>query len=214
MNLSPPQLTDLAAKILGAAGADEGEAGALAEILVWCDAVGRPNQGVWRLPILTQRLEMGLFESPCRPQIHQTAPSLAVFDGDNGLGHVVARGAMDHAIAMARETGIGIVVVHGGNFFGASSYYVQQAASAGMIGFALSNSFPKVAAYGGVKSTLGTNPFAFGAPRANGEHFLLDMATSASAGSAIRKLEEQGGALPEGIAVAGVLVWWRRRATA
>ncbi|MGH6821783.1 MAG: Ldh family oxidoreductase, partial [Methylocella sp.] len=41
-----------------------------------------------------------------------------------------------------------------------------------MIGLALSNSFPKVVAHGGLKPVLGTNPFAFGAPRANGDHLL------------------------------------------
>ena len=201
MKVDPDGLKAIASDLLVRAGADEGEAQSLAEILVWCDEVGRGNQGVWRLPILTERLERGLFRSPCRPSLRRVGPSLAVRDADNGLGHVVARAAMDHAIALARETGVGLVSVHGANFFGAGAYYVEQAASQGMLGLAASNSFPKVAAHGGVKSILGTNPFAFGAPRANGESLLLDMATASSAGSRIRKYAEQGRALPEGIAV-------------
>jgi len=108
---------------------------------------------------------------------------------------------MDAAIDLAREAGVGVVGVRNSNFFGAGSYYVERAASRGMIGFAMSNSFPKVAAYGGVKSILGTNPFAFGAPRAGGRSLLVDMATAASAGSMVRRYAEEGRALPEGIAV-------------
>jgi len=52
-----------------------------------------------------------------------------------------------------------------------------------------------------VKSVLRTNPFAFGAPRRNGEHLLLDMATSSSAGSSVTKSSEQGIQLEEGIAI-------------
>ncbi|NRA00052.1 MAG: Ldh family oxidoreductase [Myxococcales bacterium] len=203
MRVDAHRLTEMASELLVRAGADEGEAQSLAEVLVWCDEVGRSSQGLSRLPILAERLERGLFSTPCRPDLRRVAPGLSVLDGDNGLGHVVARAGMVHAIELAREAGVGAVTVHNANFFGAGAYYVEQAAQQRMLGLAVSNSFPKVAAHGGVKSILGTNPFAFGAPRANGESFLLDMATAAGAGSMIRKYAEQGRELPEGIAVDG-----------
>jgi LDH2 family malate/lactate/ureidoglycolate dehydrogenase len=70
-----------------------------------------------------------------------------------------------------------------------------------MIGLAMSNSYPKVTAYDGLKPVLGTNPFAFGAPRRNGQSLMLDMATSALAGSTVREHISKGEPLPVGLAI-------------
>ncbi len=195
------ELHRFATEILQASGADKDEAAVVADVLVWCDLVGRDNQGVWRLPILTKRIEKGLVNTPCNYTVESTATSAAIVDGNRGMGHYVAHCAMEEAIKIARQAGIAFVGVKDSNFFGAGAYYIQQAAAAGMIGIAASNSYPKVAAYNGVSSVLGTNPFAFSAPRQNGHSILLDMATSASAGSTIRKCIENCAELPDGIAV-------------
>jgi LDH2 family malate/lactate/ureidoglycolate dehydrogenase len=107
--------------------------------------------------------------------------------GGGGAGHHVARVAMAHAIALARDQGVGAVTAVQSNYLGAAGYYVNQAAMEGMLGIASSNSFPKVLAHGGRRAALGTNPIAFGAPRSNGEAMIIDMATSAVAGSTVRK---------------------------
>ncbi len=195
------QLFRLSREILIASGADQQEAEIVSQILVWCDFIGRDNQGVLRLPILTKRIEEGLIKTPCHYKIQKNSSSAALIDGKQGMGHYLAHQGMEQAIQIARETGIAFVGIRDSNFFGAGAYYVEQAASAGMIGIAASNSFPKVAAFQGVSSVLGTNPFAFSAPRENGHNLLLDMATSASAGSTIRQCIENNEELPEGIAV-------------
>ena len=195
------KLRNFAEQVLIASGADKEEASIVAEILVWCDFIGRDNQGVWRLPIHTQRIEKGLINTPCNFSVQQDSTAALLIDGKQGMGHYLAYKGMEKAIQVAKETGIAFVGVSDSNFFGAGAYYIQQAASAGMIGIATSNSFPKVAAFQGINSVLGTNPFAFSAPRQNGHHLLLDMATSASAGSSIRKAIEKNEHLPDGIAV-------------
>jgi LDH2 family malate/lactate/ureidoglycolate dehydrogenase len=106
-------------------------------------------------------------------------------------------------VEAAHHTGVAAVAVRNSNFFGAGAFFVKEAADAGMIGLALSNSFPKVAAHGGFLPVLGTNPFAFGAPAADGRHLLFDMATSGLAGSTVRQHIETGKNLPEGLAVDG-----------
>jgi LDH2 family malate/lactate/ureidoglycolate dehydrogenase len=184
-----------------AAGTDEDQAARVAAILVWCDLIGRQTHGTWRLAILCKRVELGLVSCPCRPKIESGAPGVLSMDGDNGFGLMVSELAMNHAIDAARQVGIGVVGVRNSNFFGAGAFYGNQAATAGMIGIATSNSVPQVAAIGGRRQVLGTNPFAFGAPRRNGRHFLLDMATSGLAGSTTRRLIERNEPLPEGFAI-------------
>jgi len=194
-------LTRFAREVLSLAGADPEQATTTSEVLVWCDTVGRHTQGVWRLPILARRLQSGLFECPCQPRIESEAPGLVTLDGNNGIGHHVGRFAMRLAMERARTTGIAAVLVRNSNYLGAAGYYAQLASERAMLGVAMSNSFPKVAPHGGTRPVLGTNPLAFAAPLRDGTSIIVDLATSASSGSNIRKTLEQGKALAEGTAV-------------
>jgi len=182
-------------------GVDEAQIHSVTDNLIWCDLVGRRNHGVERLPILMQRVRKGVINCPCELKFEQLTEPMARLDGDNGFGHHVSAAAIDRAVELAREHGVGIVGVRGSNFFGAGAYYVNRAAERGMISLALSNSFPKVAAIGGFKTALGTNPFAFGAPRRDGRALMVDMSTAALAGSTIRELIKSGGDLPAGSAI-------------
>lgn len=186
---------------LAAHGVATESAASVARHMVWCEMVGRRNFGLERLPILVRRLAAGVLTPRPHMRFADIAPSIARLDGDGGFGYEAAACAMDRAIALARACGVGIVGVRNSNFFGAGAYYVNQAAAAGMIGLALSNSFPKVVAHGGIRPVLGTNPFAFGAPRRDGDHLLFDMATAALAGSTLREHIAKGVPLPEGLAI-------------
>lgn len=201
VTVAASELRQFAQNILQSHGTDPHQAEVVADILVWCNEIGRSNQGVWRLPIFCKRLSLGLVSAPCVPRLEKKSESLALLDGDNGLGHYVGQVGMDHAIDMAAAQGVGVVTVCNSNFYGAGSYYVERAAQKGMLALALSNSFPKVVPYNGLEAVLGTNPFSFGAPLRNKKSVLFDMATAASAGSMIRRCQETGADLPEGIAI-------------
>lgn len=178
----------------------------MAEVLLWSDSVGRATQGVWRLPILCQRLREGGITGRAVPQFLPSGRATGVVRGGGGAGHHVARIAMTHAIELAEGAGCGVVAAVDSNYFGAGAYYVQMAAQAGMLGIAASNSFPKVLAHGGMRAALGTNPIAFGAPRRSGDSLLVDMATSAEAGSTVRKAGETGESVAHAVSRGGALL--------
>ncbi len=203
MRVSPVELSAAIIRKLTDAEVSVPQAGAVARHMVWCESVARHNFGIERIAIHLKRLKSGVLNGKAEPRLKHVTPALARLDGDGGFGYAAAELAMHEAIAMAKRQGIGAVGVHNSNFFGAGAYYVNLAAEAGMIGFAMSNSFPKVAAHGGLRPVLGTNPFAFGAPRANGDHLLFDMATSGLAGSTVREHIAAGKPLPEGLAIDG-----------
>ncbi len=184
-----------------AAGVPEQEAEVLAETLGWCDLRGQQTQGFYLLPILLKRLRLGKLSSPADMRWRTTGPSTGTLDARHGFGQIAARLAMDHAVRLARETGAGIVAVKNSNHFGAAGYYAGRAAEQGFIGFAYSNSMPKVAPHGGRHRLLGTNPFAFACPRRNASPFIIDLATGASAGSMVSHARRMGLPLPEGIAL-------------
>lgn len=203
MRLAPAALHSFIMSLLHAHGAAETPAAAVARHMVWCEMAGRGNFGIERLPILVKRIKAGVLAVDGRMAWQEIGASLARLDARNGFGYDAAERGMQRAIALAKATGIGAVGVSNSNFFGAGAYFVNLAAGAGMIGLAMSNSFPKVVAHGGLMPVVGTNPMAFGAPRRDGRHLLIDMATSALAGSTVREHINKGQALPEGLAIDG-----------
>jgi ureidoglycolate dehydrogenase (NAD+) len=188
-------------RLLAAGRVDPVQAESLADNLSWCDMVGRRNHGIERLPILLKRVATGAIRCPCEPVIARLAPAVERIDADAGFGHHAGQLGMGRACALAAETGIAAVGVHNSNFFGAGAYYAQLAVGRGMIGLALSNSFPKVAAHGGIAPVLGTNPISFAAPRADGRSILIDMSTAAMAGSSVREALAKGELLAPGLAI-------------
>ena len=187
--------------LIASAGVDPAQAGTLAENLAWCDMAGRRNHGIERLPIMLSRVRTGAIKCPCEPHFEQRAPTIALLDADGGFGHHAGRLAMDRACDLAVEQGLGAVGVRNSNFYGAGAYYAQLAAQRGMIGIALSNSFPKVAAHGGTSPKLGTNPLSFAAPRDAERSIIVDMSTAALAGSTVREAMAKGTPLEPGLAI-------------
>jgi ureidoglycolate dehydrogenase (NAD+) len=201
MRLAQDAIAAFATDLLAAHGVTPDQAASVARIMAWCEAAGRSNFGLQRIPVHLERLEKRVLNGAPVLSFREVSPSMVSLDGDNGFGHYIAERGMARAIEKAGETGIGCVGARRSNFFGAGSYFVKMAADAGMIGLAMSNSFPKVAAHNGLLPVLGTNPFAFGAPARDGRHLLFDMATSALAGSTVRQSIEAGAVLPEGLAI-------------
>lgn len=201
MRIELPAYRRLLAEMVRRGGVDEAQAESLEENLTWCDMVGRRNHGIERLPILLERIAAGGIASPCDPGFVRIGLNSCKLDAANGFGHHAGRLAMDRACELAARSGVGIVGVHNSNFFGAGGYYACLAAERGMIGLALSNSFPKVAAAGGIAPVLGTNPLAVAAPRRDGRPVLIDMSTAAVAGSTIREAIDRDWEIEEGIAI-------------
>lgn len=201
IRLTHDRLQAFVTRLMQAAGVDADQIAAVSENLLWNDAAGRRNHGVERLPILLRRVRAGLIKCPAEIRFRDLGPSMAHLDADDAFGQYAGLLAVDRAIAMARDTGLGAVGVSSSNFYGTGAFFVARISDAGMVGLALSNSFPKVATEGGCRAVLGTNPFAFGAPGRDGRRLLLDMSTAAAAGSSIREAREAGTSIPEGIAV-------------
>jgi ureidoglycolate dehydrogenase (NAD+) len=199
MKIEHRKLQQFICDILCTEGVSKEEAEIVAQVLVWCDAIGRYTQGVIRIPTWLKRFKLGLIKSPCHPEFIQKSETISILNGNNGFGNYLGSMAMSKAIELADRYGIGMVGVRHSNHFSASAYYVQMAAARSQIGLAFTNGFPRTAPHGGITATLGTNPLGFGAPMRNGESVLVDFATSSSSGSAIRQAMVEDRAIPEGV---------------
>jgi LDH2 family malate/lactate/ureidoglycolate dehydrogenase len=177
----------------------EENAEATADILGWADLHGVDSHGISMIPGYDRLRRSGRANMRAQPRIIKETPVSALVDGDGGLGHVPGRFAMQVAIDKAKAAGMAIAAVRNSAHFGATGYYTLMAAEAGLIGMACtSNSGVQVAPTFGKEAKLGTDPWSFAAPTANGRPFLLDMATTTVAAGRIRNKANEGLPCPPG----------------
>ncbi|MBS0560205.1 MAG: Ldh family oxidoreductase [Proteobacteria bacterium] len=173
--------------ILRAWDMPEDNARITAEILSWADLHGIDSHGMSMLPGYDRYRRNGRANMQARPSIVRETPVSALVDGNGGLGHVPAEFAMRTAIAKAQTSGMAIAAVRNSAHFGACGFYTKMAADAGLIGIACTSaSGIQVAPTFGKQARLGTDPWSFAAPGADGVPFLLDMATTTVAAGRIR----------------------------
>jgi LDH2 family malate/lactate/ureidoglycolate dehydrogenase len=185
--------------ILAAWGMPVENAEVTADILAWADLHGVDSHGLSMIPGYDRLRRNGRANMQARPRIVKETPVSALVDGDGGLGHVPARFAMQVAIDKAQAIGMAITAVRNSAHFGATGYYTLMAAKEGLIGMACTSaSSIQVAPTFGREAKLGTDPWSFAAPTANGEPFLLDMATTTVAAGRIRNKANEGLECPPG----------------
>lgn len=190
------ELKPLVAGIFEKRGVPPEESLIVAGSLVHAESRGVRSHGVMRVAHYVKRLEVGSVNPRPRERFEQTGPVTATLDGDDGLGHVAVYHAMEKAIAMAREQGIGFVGIRNSSHCGELAYFAHQAMDAGLIGLVLSQTDAAVVPFGGRKPFLGTNPLCFGVPSRSGTPVLLDMATSTVAGGYIFKARADNKPIP------------------
>jgi ureidoglycolate dehydrogenase (NAD+) len=163
---------------LQASGVPGEDARTVADALVRTSLWGIDSHGVLRLTHYLDRLKRGSIRAVAAGRIESSGPCTASMDGDDGLGILHCRRAMDHAIELAGANGLGAVGVSNSSHCGAVGLYARQAADAGLVGLAFTHASSIVVPHGGRSRYFGTNPVAIAFPRAGAPPLTLDMATS------------------------------------
>lgn len=182
-------------RILEAHGVSAADAATVADNLVSADLRGVESHGINRLPSYLERVRRGVLDPRVQPTLDHKTPVVGLVDGHNAFGAVVARHAMDAAVAMAATYGLGMVACRRSNHFGMSAWVVQRAVDAGMLALVFTNSSPALPAWGGRAPLLGVSPIACGAP-GDPIPFVLDMAPSVVARGKVHKALRRGEAIP------------------
>lgn len=178
------------------AGAKPAHAQIVAEVLVTTDTWGTFTHGTKLLRDYVKRVKAGGLRSDTEPEVVAGGPAWALVDGGSCLGHVTSVFAMEQAIQRARQSGIAYVGVRNSCHFGGAGYYAWMAAKAGMIGIAMANDIPSVAAAGSRRSVTGSNPMAYAVPNGSGDPVLLDIASSTVAGGKVYAAFQRGEPIP------------------
>jgi len=202
MEVAVDALKELTGALFASAGLPTAAARRMAEALVEADQQGIVSHGVAMVPVYVDRLAKGLISSSDSASVVQDRDAVAVLDAGHMFGHLAAEQAMTLATTKAAKYGIAAVSVRHGFHFGVAGRYTAQAAEAGCIGIAMSNTRPMMAAPGGLKAIVGNNPIAIAAPSASGVPIMLDMALSEAAFARIRQAARRGEPIPANWAVA------------
>ncbi|MFI4933576.1 MAG: malate/lactate/ureidoglycolate dehydrogenase [Caulobacterales bacterium] len=201
MLIPADRLTRLLATMLERAGAPADKAQISAEHLVAANLKGHDSHGVGMAPAYLRWIANGtLFPGRTAKVIHDHV-AVMVVDGQFGLGQVVAREAIDLAIGRARQTGIACVALRNACHIGRIGAYGEQCADAGMVSMHYVNVIggePAVAPFGGGEPRMITNPYCCTLPRPDGDHIVLDFATSAVAIGKLRVAMMKGEPAPPG----------------
>lgn len=190
------EMRNVARKAIEAAGVPDHEAACAGDILWTAELMGITTHGVRRIITYVQRIIDGAINPRPEIRIEQTAPSMALVDGNDGMGPVVGSYGVKEAVRLAEETGLGYVACRNSHHFGPVAPYALRAVEQGFVAFFGTNAEPVMAPWLGKEVMHGNNPIAIAAPRRNGPPFILDIAQSIVAFSKLRHAKEAGEAIP------------------
>jgi len=154
------------------------------------------GQGVRRLPVYRERIGSGWINPGAPFEIVKESPALALIDGHNGLGSVVAQKSMELAIQKAKISGIGTVIVRNSTHFGSSAVPARLAVEHDMIGVAMTNAGPEMAPWGAASGVVGTNPWGIAAPTGRDFPVVLDIALTTAGKGMMQWHQREGKKMP------------------
>ncbi len=194
-------LSGFAAAVYRSLGVPDQDAELLADSLVQADLWEHQSHGVMRIFWYGARLRSGATRPVTTPELVVDGGAIAVMDGQDGIGQVVAARAMQAAITRAKAHGIGAVAVRNSGHFGTAMYFTRMAAEAGCIGFLSTNASPAMPPWGGREKRVGTNPWSIAAPAGRHPPMMLDIANTAVARGKLYLARQRGEPIPEGWAI-------------
>lgn len=194
-------LAGFATAVYAGEGVPQADARLLADTLVQADLWGHQSHGVLRLGWYFERLRNGVMKPVTEAEFVTDAGAIAVIDGHDGVGQVLARLAAQEAIRRAKRHGIAVVGVRNSNHFGTCMYYTLMGAREGCVMQLASNGGPAMAPWGGRKKIIGTNPWSVAAPAGTRPPFVMDMANTGVARGKIYLARNRREPIPLGWAI-------------
>ncbi len=180
VTIGADQLTDMIAATFVAAGASDQEGQAIGENLVEANLSGHDSHGVVRVPRYLRDQQRGHMKFGQTVETVIDGGAFALLDGQFGFGQVVGRQAMDIGLQKATEHGVGLVALRHAGHLGRIGAWAERACDAGIVSIHFVNVARSmlVAPFGASQRRMSTAPVTIGVVNPDGDHFILDFATS------------------------------------
>ncbi len=183
VTIDPGHAASVIALIFRTAGAGEDEAVAIADNLVGASIRGHDSHGIVRVPRYLQAAEHGHVGFGRHVTTIIDSPAFALLDGQHGFGQVLGREAVEAGLEKAGEQGVAVIGLRRAGHLGRIGAWAELAADAGFVSVHFVNvrNSLLVAPFGGAGRRMSTAPVTIGVPCPDGDHFILDFATSRAA---------------------------------
>jgi delta1-piperideine-2-carboxylate reductase len=199
--LTLDQVHALTLRVLCTHSVSTEQAQAIANTITAAERDDCQSHGLFRLPGYVSSVRSGKVTPDAVPQLRELAPAIVQVDGQNGFAPLALRLGCSPLAEKARRHGIAALAVTRIYHFAALWPEVETLASQGLVALACTGAMSYVAPAGGSKPLYGTNPLAFGWPRAGYPPLVFDQASSASARGEIQLHLRDGTPIPEGWAI-------------
>jgi (2R)-3-sulfolactate dehydrogenase (NADP+) len=199
--ISIADATDLISDALMASGASEAQARPTAIALVSAEAEGQVGHGFSRLEDYAAQVRSGKINRDAKITVNALRPASILINADCGFAYPAIDRAIAELVPVAKEMGIAIAAVGNSHHCGALSLQVEKLANAGLIGLMFTNAPKAIAPWGSNQPLFGTNPIAFGVPRAKVNPLVIDLSLSKVARGKVMNAKKQGKPIPEGWAL-------------
>jgi 3-dehydro-L-gulonate 2-dehydrogenase len=190
-----PELYESLEKAMKGLGLAEERAALCARLFAETTRDGVYTHGLNRFPRFAEMVANGSIDIDEEPSRTAGMGGLERWDGHRGVGNLNAHAAMQRAMELAKEHGIGGVALANTNHWMRGGSYGWLAAEAGLFALCWSNTLANVPAWGATSPTLGNNPLVIAVPRPGG-HVVLDMAMSQFSYGTLAAYSKRGALLP------------------
>lgn len=183
------------------AGVRSETAAAVARVIAAGERDACKSHGIYRIDGCLRTIAAGKVIPDAVPVVHDSGKAVIEVDAGGGFSNAAFETACDTLVARTQDTGLAALVIRDCLHFSALWYEVEHLAGRGLASMSMCPSYATVAPAGGQQPLLGTNPFAFGWPRAGEFPYVFDFATSVAARGEIELHRRAGTPIPEGWAV-------------
>lgn len=187
----------LAHRLLMALGMPDEPASAVAQVLVEGELMGHLTHGLQLLPTYLGEIESGGMTVTGAPELLSARGAVQTWDGHRLPGPWLTLRAVETAMALARQHGVGAVSVRRSHHIAALAPYARRVADAGLV-LLLLTSAPaacSVAPFGGTQGVFSPSPIGLGCPTGQAP-VLVDVSTSITTNGLTAQCAREGRKLP------------------
>ena len=150
----------------------------LIKSLVGSSLRGVDSHGIRLFSHYVHCLEQGRIKKRPKMKIIKKKKAIALYDADDGLGHVAALKASKIVSSMAKKNGIAAIGIINSSHYGAAGVYSLDIAQQNCIGLSFPHSEAFAIPFKGKTPFHGTNPYSFTSPSRKNNYLHIDFSST------------------------------------
>ena len=149
----------------------------VSDALLWANLRGVDTHGVSRIQMYCEMIKKGHINPLGVPEVIQSSLSVQVVEAHQSAGPIAVKRGTLLASEIAKQTGIGLVMIRNTTHTAAMGYYTEMLAQKGLCAIAISASRPMMAYHGAAGAGVSTAPLSLAVPARNQKAVFLDMSS-------------------------------------